>query len=142
MIPAHSLEAFSRTVESLLTDWNFPDGIFASFDAPSADLVVGGKPRGARGAGLRAITHAAFSLGLVVHCRTAKTSHPGFVVLDSPLIAYRRPEGADDDLRGHDLKDRFYRTLSTWPEDRQVLVVEHQDPPDDLSQQRRDDLFQ
>lgn len=53
----------------------------------------------------------------------------GFAVLDSPLLSYKAPEGGEDDLRGTDLKDQFYRYLSVWGDDRQVLIVENTDPP-------------
>ena len=87
------------------------------------------KQRIARGKSLRAITHAAFTLGLLDFCRTNKTPHPGFVILDSPLLAYREPDGADDDLTGTDLKEQFYSYLQALPQDRQVIVVENTDPP-------------
>ncbi len=33
--------------------------------------------------------------------------HPGFVVIDTPLLAYREPEGDDDDLRGTAVQQKF-----------------------------------
>lgn len=134
-------EAFARCVETLLKEWHFPDGERVFFDRASSDLVIGGKPRGARGAGLRAITHAAFTLGLLDYCRESDTPHPGFVVLDSPLLAYREPEGAEDDLRGTDLKDRFYQLLFGWPDDRQVIIVETTDPPKTMREDNRMTFF-
>ena len=86
-------------------------------------------PRGARGKGLRAIRHAAFTLGLLAHCRSNRTPHPGFVIFDSLLLAYRESDGKEDDLRGTELKEQFYRYLQELTEDRQVIVVENTDPP-------------
>ena len=79
-------------------------------------------PRGARGKGLRAIRHAAFTLGLLAHCRSNRTPHPGFVIFDSLLLAYRESDGKEDDLRGTELKEQFYRYLQELTEDRQVIV--------------------
>ena len=59
--------------------------------------------------------------------------HPGFVVLDSPLLAYWKPEGDDDDLRGTDLKEMFYRYLLGMRKDNQIIVVENERPPDFVS---------
>ena len=67
--------------------------------------------------------------GLLEFCRTNRTPHPGFVILDSPLLAYREPDGVDDDLTGTDLKEQFYSFLKLLPHDRQVIVVENTDPP-------------
>lgn len=128
-IPASVAENFAQSVEGILKAWHFPEGGSLFFDSKTRDLVIAGKQRIARGKGLRAITHAAFTLGLLDFCRTNKTPHPGFVILDSPLLAYREPDGADDDLTGTDLKEQFYGYLQALPQDRQVIVVENTDPP-------------
>jgi hypothetical protein len=67
--------------------------------------------------------------GLLEFCRAYETPHPGFVILDSPLLAYRKPEGTEDDLRGTDLNEQFYNYLADTPDDRQVIIVENTDPP-------------
>lgn len=128
-IPTSVAEGFAQCVETILKTWHFPEGGRVFFDAKSRDLVIAGKQRIARGKGLRAITHAAFTLGLLDYCRTNATPHPGFVILDSPLLAYREPDGADDDLTGTDLKEQFYTYLQSLTGDRQVIVVENTDPP-------------
>ena len=57
--------------------------------------------------------------------------HPGFVVLDSPLLAYFKPEGDEDlALRGTDLKERFYEYLvAHHKQDSQITIIENQHPP-------------
>jgi len=122
-------EQFARGVESILSEWHFPDAERVYFDAKLRDLVIAAKPRGARGKGLRAITHAAFTIGLLQHCKNNDTPHPGFVILDSPLLAYRAPEGIEDDLSGTDLNQKFYDYLAALPDNRQVIIVENIDPP-------------
>lgn len=122
-------EAFALQVEAVLKDWHFPEAERVFFDAKSRDLVIAGKPRTARGKGLRAITHAAFTVGLLQFCKTKDTPHPSFVILDTPLRAYREPEGSEDDLTGTDLNVKFYDYLAGLADDRQVIVVENTDPP-------------
>jgi hypothetical protein len=61
-----------------------------------SDFVIDGKPRGSRGKGLRAISHAAVTLGLLGYCQERSLPHPGFVVMDSPLLACFKPEGEED----------------------------------------------
>jgi hypothetical protein len=122
-------ETFALQVEAVLKDWHFPEAERVFFDAKSRDLVIAGKPRTARGKGLRAITHAAFTVGLLQFCKTKNTPHPSIVILDTPLRAYREPEGKEDDLTGTDLNVKFYDYLAGLPDDRQVIIVENSDPP-------------
>jgi hypothetical protein len=128
-LPASVADNFAKHIEAILKAWHFPGADRVYFDAKARDLVIAGKLRSARGKGLRAITHAAFTIGLLNFCKEQKTAHPGFVVLDSPLLAYRAPDGTEDDLSGTDLNERFYDYLASLPGDRQVIIVENVDPP-------------
>ncbi len=61
--------------------------------------------------------------------------HPGFVVLDSPLLAYKEPEpgkersSEDEGISGSDLKRRFYEHLKTLAGNEQIFIVDHTEPP-------------
>ena len=140
-LPAVVAEAFAQQVERVLKAWHVPGAERVFFDQRTRDLIIAGKPRTARGKGLRAITHAAFTLGLMDYCRDKGTPHPGFVVLDSPLLAYRAPEGEDDDLRGTDLDVHFYNSLAAQSGDRQTIIVENDDPPEDTRTRRQVTMF-
>lgn len=128
-LPSAVAEKFAQCVEAILKEWHFPGADRVYFDAKARDLMIGGKLRTARGKGLRAITHAAFTIGILEYCRANGTPHPGFVVLDSPLLAYREPEGDDIDLLGTDLNAQFYTHLARLDDDRQVIIIENKDPP-------------
>lgn len=129
----HTLNEFAQLYEELLKSWNFPDSSRVYFDMESRDFVINGKPRGSRGKGMRAITYAAFSIGLMEFTLGADLPHPGFVVLDTPLLAYREPEGDEDDLRGTDVQLKFYQYLEN-SELGQVIVLENVDPPQSVAQ--------
>ena len=122
-------DKFATLVLEILKAWSFPNIERVHFDMKGRDLVINGKNRTSYGKGLRAITQAAFTIGLMEFCRRNDTPHPGFTVLDSPLLSYKAPEGTEDDLRGTDLKDRFYTYLSDMQPDRQILIIENTDPP-------------
>lgn len=140
-IPTTVAHSFAKTVEGILTGWHFPEAGDVYFDSKTRDLVIAGKSRSAFGKGLRAITHAAFTLGLLAFCRARQTPHTGFVVLDSPLLAYREPDGTEDDLTGTDLQEQFYAYLEALPSDTQVIVVENTDPPASIRARNQSQMF-
>jgi predicted nuclease with TOPRIM domain len=133
-LPESVAHSFSQKISSILKQWNFPGDCLVHYDKQASDFVIDGKPRGSRGKGLRAITHAAVSIALLEFCQENGLSHPGFVVLDSPLLAYFKPEGDDDlQLKGTDLKERFYNYLiNHHGAGSQVIIVENQHPPENL----------
>uniref|UniRef100_Q07SU8 Rad50/SbcC-type AAA domain-containing protein n=1 Tax=Rhodopseudomonas palustris (strain BisA53) TaxID=316055 RepID=Q07SU8_RHOP5 len=131
-LPSSSVHLFSTVVLGLLKEWHFPNLHSVHFDQRQRDLVIDGKNRTSFGKGLRAITQSAFSIGLLEYCRQQATPHPGFVILDSPLLSYKEPDGEDDDLRHTDLKQRFYHFLQALPQNQQVIIVENTDPPADV----------
>lgn len=131
-----TLYFFSRTVEGILASWDYPEPRAVSVREKDLELIVGGKPRASSGKGVRALLHASFTLGLLQHARTTDLPHPGFVVLDSPLLTYAPPEGDepksedDEDVSQTNLKDKFFENLRDWPEDTQVVIVENVSVPD------------
>lgn len=135
------LGVFSKVVESLLQAWHFPNATNVYFDEGKRDLVIGDKPRGSRGSGSCAITHAAFTIALLDYCRARKLPHPGFVVLDSPLLAYKEPQGDDENIAGTDLKPRFYEHLRKFIGKQQLFIVENTEPPADILEKVHHEVF-
>jgi multidrug efflux pump subunit AcrA (membrane-fusion protein) len=129
------LDDFAQRVQHLLQAWDFPGSNRVHFDEALKDIVIGGQPRTSRGKGLRAITHAAMTIGLMEFCKERNLSHPGFVVLDSPLLAYWKPEASEDKviLEGSNLKIQFYEYLANNCSDSQIIIIENEHPPSDVS---------
>ena len=136
-IPVHSgvqtAEAgdLMTVIENTLTDWAYPNLGRIAFSEVKQDITIGDKNRSEQGKGYRAITHAAFIISLMEFCVDKNIPHPGFVVLDSPLVTYR---GADKNIKldeaiSDDMKDKFYSALCDLRKDRQVIVIENDDPP-------------
>lgn len=129
------MDAFARTVEAVLGAWKYPSPGRVIFSEGDQDLIIGGHSRASHGKGVRALTCAAFILGIMKHCRTKELPHPSLVVLDSPLVAYQEPDSADGEvqkLRQAGVKEAFYGTLASGLCDGQVIVFENEDPPSDL----------
>jgi DNA repair ATPase RecN len=136
------LDDYAQHVLHLLQSWNFPEADRVYFDSSERDLVINGQLRSSNGKGVRAVTHAAMTIGLMEFCQQRDLSHPGFVVLDSPLLAYKSPEEAEDvdlseediALAESDLKPRFYDYLSRNLQDSQVIIMENTSPPLNLGE--------
>jgi hypothetical protein len=128
-------DEFAQEVEKILQAWGVPGCQRVFFDPKEFDLQLNGKLRGSHGKGLRALTHSAFVIGLMTYCLKNDRPHPGFVVIDSPLLSYR---GGDDEVNPEeDLKQTgvdaaFYRWLASDLPAGQVIIIENRDAPSDL----------
>lgn len=128
---------FGETVKAILTDWHFPNADKIQFDGKANDITVAGKRRAANGKGVRAILHAAFNVALITYCIENNLPHPGFLVLDTPLLTYREPltsrhgELSEDEaaLKATNLAEYFYKHLASLKNEVQFIVIENSDPP-------------
>jgi hypothetical protein len=135
-VPSSAVHEFAQTVSAVLTEWQFPGNRHVSFDEVTFDLRIDGKLRKDNGKGVRAITHAAFKVALLLFCHERNLPHPGFLVLDTPLLTYRDPIRSKDPLtedeqalRNTSLKDFFFEHLSRNGDKGQFVVIENVDLP-------------
>ncbi len=125
------MEKFAMSVETLLREWNYPDVGRTVFSENDQDLVIGDQLRTSHGKGVRALTCAAFIIGLMRHCRERGHPHPSLVIIDSPLVAYEEadPDEENARIRQAGVKEAFYRTLAAGGGRGQVIIFENDDPP-------------
>lgn len=122
---------FCQIVETILRSWNYPNLGTVSFDTDKGDLVIGGQDRADKGKGYRAVTYAAFAIGLMKYCRLKNIPHPGFVVLDTPMNPFKGPDPvAPDEFVSTDVKLAFYEYLANQLDGDQVIIMENEEPPD------------
>lgn len=130
---AATLDAFCATVQSTLTAWRVRGASVVRIDEATADLVVGGRPRSGRGKGMRALQHAAFTLGLARYCAEFQRDFVGFVIIDSPLVTYREPDQEPVFEEGESAQSKiaelFYTDLVSASTELQIIVMENVDPP-------------
>lgn len=117
-----------RVLGVYLRAWSFPELDRVVYDTKTEDIVISAKPRKDNGKGYRAITYAAFMIGVLQETNRKHLPHPGFVLLDSPLVTYREP----DEHIGEGVKYAFYRQLASILSDAQVIILENEEPPEDL----------
>jgi AAA domain len=127
-------ESFSLKVEDLLRAWRYPGLTRVTFSDEGLDLLISGKERASEGKGFRAIAYAAYIIGLLDHCAetTSKLLHPGLVVLDSPLVTYKRRDTAPGEAIPDDVTTAFYEALAATSATKQIIVLENNDPPERL----------
>ena len=139
-----ALREFSSEISKRLGDWGYPDAETVRYDRAQQDIQAGDQFRSAHGKGVRAILHAAFTLGLAQYCFDRDIAHPGFVVLDSPLVTYRPPNNPDDDEVDAALPAgilaAFYRDVQSRF-DGQVIIMENLDPTEPLDEDSVDEVF-
>lgn len=119
------LKQLAAEIAFILEEWRYiltGDVAFGS----DFDLVVDGEPRRNRGKGIRAVLHAAFTLGIMKHCETQGLKHPGLVLLDSPLTSYKE---SDYQEVSEDIQTGFFEYLLNLPDHQQVIVFENKEPP-------------
>lgn len=131
-VTTSSTSEFCKVVEGILADWKYPDMGTVTFDTEKCDLVIGGKDRANTGKGYRAITYAAFVIGFMKYCRSKSIPHPGFVVLDTPVNPYKGPSESIDSKLTEDVKSSFFKYLADDNSGDQIIVLENQDPPEDV----------
>ncbi|WP_204298660.1 hypothetical protein [Actinoplanes campanulatus] len=127
----------SDHIRETLTQWELPAAGEVVFNFETNDVYAQGKPRSSRGKGIRAILHAAFTVGLAEYCFANDRPHPGFIVLDSPLVTYREPGTGrivpeSDEPVSSSVAAAFFRALSETFAG-QAVVVENTTPPERLN---------
>ncbi|WP_326600868.1 hypothetical protein [Streptomyces sp. NBC_01800] len=140
-IPSGSVAQFDRAIERTLEAWQVRLHDVA-YDQYTAELFVGNRARASHGKGMRAVLHAAFAVSLADCCLDKEHPHPGFVILDSPLVTYRQPgvRRTDDDDLPDSVIDYFYRDLFHRFTG-QAVVIENGDPPADIVQHAQVYMF-
>lgn len=126
-----ALDSLTTEVKALLDDWRYPTGSGVRFDLESEDLVIDGKGRADNGKGVRAITHAAFTVGLLNMCLKLDLPHPGIAIIDSPLTPFKGPSDDDGSRVSSAVHTAFLWSLSRQS-NRQTIIIENVDPPDGL----------
>jgi hypothetical protein len=133
---AASLKELQDHIRTTLCAWDFPVRSDVIYNSSTDDIVVDGKPRAANGKGVRAVMHAAFTVGLMRHSIEQGTPHAGFCVIDSPLTPFRgadEDDGDEDDERRDSVHGASLRSLATTRGQGQTIVLENIDPPSDMS---------
>lgn len=90
-------DAYCSSIDKVLKSWGLSDDINVSFDSNTLDLVINNKPRSGWGKGYRAFIMSAMVVGLMRYCCENDRLHPGFVIIDSPLVSLKERKKVSDE---------------------------------------------
>jgi hypothetical protein len=130
---------FAKTVQDVLSRWQFDANVDVSFSDERQDIMVSGKHRDAHGKGVKAILHSAFKVALLIYCQKRNLPHPGLLVLDTPLLTYRSAtfkserygplQDDEERVKATSLDEHFYEHLMELQDQAQFIVLENKTPP-------------
>ena len=127
------VDEFCEVVQGLLTDWKYQNLGRVVWDNTQKDFVIGRQSRASLGKGYRALTHAAFSIGLMKFCAEKGLPHTGIVLLDTPLNPLREADDPAGKI-SNEMKNAFYRALAKNSFGGQIIVLENYEPPKELQE--------
>lgn len=131
---------FCKLIQELIQNWNFIDKTnetVVEFNGKANDVIVCGKTKASYGKGSRAIINSSFIIAIMQYCKQHGLSHPGFVVLDSPLTTYKEKDKRKNEKNEEvdkSIKAAFFYNLSKIGNDKQIIVFDNEIPPEDLKE--------
>lgn len=89
-------DEYCQVIERILKKWGLSINESVKFNANNLDLLIDGKPRASWGKGYRAFIMSAMVIGLMRYCCEKGRLHPGFVIIDSPLVSLKERKNISD----------------------------------------------
>lgn len=121
-------DSYCDFVYKVLKQWGFDGEFEIEFNPKTLDIIVGDKERTNWGKGYRAFVMSAMSVALMRYCYNNSKLHPGFVILDSPLVSLKERK---KDETGEWINDYMERKMieDILVEDcfHQVIIFENKD---------------
>lgn len=130
--PSNEIDDFCIAYQNILKAWNYPEINRVVFNNKKSDVIINGQERVSHGKGYRAITHAAFTISLMLYCKVNNLPYSKLVVLDSPILSFKEADISEEEQKEREMvmnmKDSFYESLAKMIKDEQVIVLENTEP--------------
>ena len=136
-----AMDELSTHVKSMLDLWGVPNVDRVHYSSESDDFVFNGKNRISNGKGHRSITHAAITIAMCKYLESKGLPSLGFVILDSPLLAYEEPDNAEDDLSATDVNLKFFDSLIDWNTTQTIVIENKKSVPKKMEDHERSLFF-
>jgi hypothetical protein len=126
-------DGLANDVKEILNGW----GIICEsveFIKKDNDIEINGKARKNYGKGYRAVFLSAFMIAILQYCIENDLHHPQFLILDSPLVAYKEKDTSEEDKIQEEIQDKFFESLSKlkYIDKTQIIVIENKTPPNNI----------
>lgn len=119
---------YCSEIESVLKKWGFKENVDVTFDDETLDLAIDGKARSDWGKGYRAFILSAMVIGLMRYCFKNNRLHPGFVILDSPLVSLKeRKKDRDGEWVDDYMEKKMVEDILEEDCLHQVIIFENKD---------------
>ena len=121
-------DSYCEKVDKIFKQWGLGMSSEIIFDPKQLDIIVGEKKRISWGKGYRACTMAAMAIALMRHCYDNSLLHPGFVILDSPLVSLKeRKRDANNEWISDYIEQKMIEDIYTEDCLHQVIIFENKD---------------
>lgn len=119
---------YCSEIASVLKKWGFQENVDVTFDDETLDLSIDGKARSDWGKGYRAFILSAMVIGLMRYCFKNNRLHPGFVILDSPLVSLKeRKKDKDGEWVDDYMEKKMIEDILEEDCLHQVIIFENKD---------------
>ncbi|QEE49111.1 hypothetical protein FUA48_05805 [Flavobacterium alkalisoli] len=127
------IKELTKIIEKILRKWDYQDNTHIDFNSDHKvyDIVIGGKPRGSYGKGMRSISYTAFILSILKYCLKESRPFSNLLVFDSPLTTYHRGGeliNKKDEEISQDIQNSFFKDFSKLGNDCQVIMFDNKTP--------------
>jgi hypothetical protein len=136
-IPKEIYDELCDQIKETLIDWGVVGVKSVTFDTGEQDIMINGTGRKINGKGFRAFFYAAFSVSLMNYLLSKERPYTRVLVLDSPVTTLKEDEIEkgnieDGDLIDVSLQDSLFASLAKSCVDKQVIILENKELPDQL----------
>ncbi len=125
------MQGLAKEMQGLLNCWGYPDVGVVTYSEDSMDFIISGENRNLAGKGYRAISFASFVLAMN-KLNVDSDKRLGLCLLDSPLVTYKKPDVSEGEAISEDMAGEFYRSLSSFDRNLQIIIIENEDVPKEI----------
>lgn len=130
-IESKILQDICELAKSILIDSNVINRCDISFNPNTMDLKIDGLDKNTYGKGYKALINSAFTIAINEYTYSKGLSNAGFIVLDSPLTAFKDKDSIDVEVN-EAVKTEFYKTLSKKIKNIQIIILDNVEPPEEI----------
>ncbi|MGI2801080.1 hypothetical protein ACRTC3_21220 [Photobacterium damselae] len=125
------MESLANRIGEYFDLWGYPnvESSCVLYSEDDKDFVIAGESRNLAGKGYRSITYAACAISLLELYKGL-----GFMIIDSPLVTYKKPDVPEGEEISEDMASSFYDSLKGLDKSQQLIIIENEDVPKDVSE--------